>query len=132
CCAPFLIHNRHRELRACVAVIWPAAGDGLRLRVEAEGIWPVLVKVTETRGFPTTKGVVSNRHRNWNIDADHSDIDLGCEVTGGSAIRGENSNTIAILVFSWELFCLFHSIIAYTRYYLTIYLIYISFHLLLN
>src|SRR5699024_7123194 len=32
-----------------------------------------------------------------------------CGVTGGSAIRGDHSNTIAILVFCWELYRLFQS-----------------------
>src|SRR5882724_10426648 len=68
------LHRRDRELRALLDAGRPARGDGLGLGVEADRIRTMLVEIAEARLLPAAKGVVSDRHRDRHVDADHADI----------------------------------------------------------
>ena len=48
--------------------------------------------------FPTAKGVIGQRHRNWHVDAYHAHIDAVRKVTRGVAITGENGGAVTIFV----------------------------------
>ncbi len=78
--------------------IWPTLGDGLDLGPELHAFHAVLVGVTKGRAFPAAKAVISNRHGDRYVNADHADIDARGEFTGGVAIAGEDRDAIAILV----------------------------------
>src|SRR5699024_11127223 len=106
---PLLVHHWHRKLRSGILFIWPATGDGLGLRVEAEGIRSVLVEVTKPRSLPPAKGVVRDWHGNWHVDSYHSYVDRGCEVTGSAAVGCKDGYAIAVLMFSGKLHCFFQS-----------------------
>src|SRR5699024_3641852 len=103
CCFPSLIHHRHGELWTGIAIIRPTAGDRLGLGVEAEGVWSMLVQVTETRGLPTAEGVVSNWHWDRHVDANHADVDLGCKIPCRSIVRRKDCHSVAVLVFGRKL-----------------------------
>src|ERR1700737_5533274 len=82
-CISALVHGRNRELRALLDAGRPARGDGLGLGVEADRIRAVLVQIAEAGLLPAAEGVVRDRHRDRHVDADHTDIDLGCEIALG-------------------------------------------------
>ena len=46
----------------------------------------------------TPEGVVGDRHRDGDVDADHARVDAGGEVSGGVAVAGEIRNTVAVFV----------------------------------
>ena len=58
----------------------------------------MLVEIAKHRFFPTAKGVIGQRHRNWHVDADHAHIDAVRKVTRGVAITGENGGAVTIFV----------------------------------
>src|ERR1041385_1114652 len=53
--APASLHRRDDELGAFLGACRPARGDGLRLRVEADRVRPVLVQVAEAGALPAAE-----------------------------------------------------------------------------
>src|SRR5262249_30953461 len=94
-----LVHRRNRELRALLDAGRPARGHRLGLGVEADRIRTVLVEIAEAGLLPAAKGVIGDRYRDWDVDADHADVDPGREIARGVAVAGEDRNTIAVVVF---------------------------------
>src|SRR5437899_139046 len=90
-----LLHRRDRELRALLDAGRPARGHRLGLGVEADRIRAVLVEIAEAGFLPAAEGVIGDRHRDWHVDADHADIDLGREIARGVAVAGEDRDPIA-------------------------------------
>src|SRR5690349_7440278 len=72
---PYSVHRRDRELRAVLDTGRPARGDRLGLGIEAYRVRSVLIEIAEARALPAAERVVSDRHRNRHVDADHADID---------------------------------------------------------
>src|SRR5260370_36739276 len=93
-----LVHRRYRELRAFLDAGRPALGDGFGLGVEADRIRAVLVEIAEAGLLPAAEGVIRDRHRDRNVDADHADIDLGGEIARGVAVAAEDRNAVAVVV----------------------------------
>src|SRR3954468_1227395 len=92
------IHRRDRELLALLDAGRPARGDGLGLGVEADGIRAMLVEIAEAGFLPAAESVVSDRHRDRHVDADHADIDAGGKIARGVAVAGEDRNPVAVVV----------------------------------
>src|SRR5690349_6085374 len=97
------LHCRDNELGTLLETRGPARGHGFGSGIEAYSIRPVLVEVTKDGPLPATEGVVGERHRNWHVDADHADVDLGGEVTRSIAIARKDRYTVAVLVVVGEL-----------------------------
>src|ERR1700721_1667616 len=76
----------------------PALGDGLDAREESHALRAVLVEVAARRPLPAAERVIGARHRNGNVDSDHSDVHPARELAGGIAVAGEDRDTVAILV----------------------------------
>src|ERR1700726_1289247 len=82
----------------------PALGDGLDAREESHALRAVLVQVAERRPLPAAERVIGERHRNGNVDSDHSDFHPARELAGRIAVAGKDRDTIATLVIrgKWE------------------------------
>ena len=76
----------------------PALGDCFGFRVEANAFHTMLVYITESRAFPTAKGMIGHRNRYRYINADHADIHLRSKFARCQTIAGEQCHAIAILV----------------------------------
>src|ERR1700749_3092308 len=63
---------------------------GLDLRPEPDTFGAVLVRVAECRALPAAEGVIGERHRNRDVDADHADIDIRREVARRIAVARED------------------------------------------
>ncbi|MNP13216.1 hypothetical protein D3C76_1054870 [compost metagenome] len=88
----------------------PALGDRLAAGVEAHTIRTVGMQVAEQRTLPATKAVVSHRHRQRYVDADHADFDLVAEQARRFTVTGEDAGAVAILVIVDQLHRLFQAI----------------------
>src|ERR1700691_3504778 len=74
---PALTVNREAEVDAAVTRVEPARGDYLAAGVEVDAFGAVHVRVTEQRGLPAAERVISHRHRDRHVHADHADLGLG-------------------------------------------------------
>src|SRR5580692_8141882 len=92
------VHGRDRKLRALLDAGRPARGHRLGLGVEADRVGAVLIEIAEAGLLPATEGVIGDRHRDRNVDADHADIDLGGEIARRVAVAGEDRNAIAVIM----------------------------------
>src|SRR5215475_14547870 len=90
------LHRRDDELGALLDAGRPARRHGLGLGVKADRIRPVLVEVAEAGALPAAEGVIGERHRNGEVDADHADVDPAGEVARGVAVAGEDGDAVAV------------------------------------
>ena len=74
------------QVDSAVARVEPARRDGLAAGIEVNALNTVRFCVAEERVLETTKRVVSNRHRDRNVDADHSDLDFILKASSGSTV----------------------------------------------
>src|SRR5664279_482843 len=91
-----LLVLREAQVQSAVAGVEPAGGDDLVAGVEVEALGAVGVGVPEKRGLPAAEGVITDRHRNRHVDADHADLDLILVSAGGPAVVGEDRGAVAI------------------------------------
>src|SRR3954454_2890255 len=92
------LHRRDHELRAFLDGAPPPRGHGFGLGVEAHRVGPMLVEIAEAGALPAAEGIVSDRHRDGHVHADHADIDLGGEVARRVPIAGVDSDAVAVFV----------------------------------
>ncbi len=67
-------------------------------RRRAHTLWAMHVMVAEQRCLPAAERVERHGHRNWDINADHADLDLVGELPGGVTISRKDRSAIAELV----------------------------------
>src|SRR5580692_3627598 len=91
-------HRRDDEFGAFLGARRPARGHRLGLGIEADRIRAVLIEVAEAGAFPAAEGVVGERHRDREIDADHADLDAVGEIARGVAVAGEDGNAVAVFM----------------------------------
>ena len=72
----------------------PARGDGLLAGEELHTVHAVGVAVAEQRGFQPPSCRYAIRDRDGRVDADHSDLDLVLEPSGGAAVVGEDGGPL--------------------------------------
>src|SRR3546814_17267076 len=92
-------HSPHRRddegVRPVAAAIGPALGDLFQSGPELQPFGAVLVGVTEARTLPPAEAMVGDRHGNRHVDADHADIDAGCELARGMAVASDRKSVVA-------------------------------------
>jgi hypothetical protein len=58
----------------------------------------MLIEIAKPRALPTAERMISDRHGNRNIDADHADIHTSSKITRGITIACENSDSVAVFM----------------------------------
>src|SRR5215204_4690548 len=106
-------HRRDMERFLMVAggrSIRPALRDGLGLGPEADALHPVLIDVAEARTLPAAEGVIGDRHRDRDIDPNHSDIDPGREFPRGMTVSRKDGDSVAVRMLAWKTDCFFEAV----------------------
>jgi len=76
----------------------PERGNGFEFSVKLEGLFTVKVLVTPETASSTSETEHWKWHRDWNVDADLTDIDFVCEFPGGGTVVSENSRSVSVRV----------------------------------
>ena len=87
----------------------PSLGDRLAPGVIAHTVRAVGMQVAEQGTFPAAEAVVSHRHRQRDVDADHADFYFVAKQPRGLAIAGEDAGAVAVFVFVDQLHGLFEA-----------------------
>ncbi len=79
-----------------MARVEPPAGDDLFPGEEIEARESVRLGVAKQRLFEPAEGVVRNGHGDWDVDADHPDLDLVFEASSRTTVIGEDRRPVAV------------------------------------
>src|SRR4029077_1714663 len=91
-------HGGHYEFGTSSNAGRPAARDRFQPGIEANTFRAVHVVVAEDRRFPSTERMECHRHRDRNVDPDHTNPDLVRKFPGRIAIAREDRRAVAELV----------------------------------
>src|SRR6185369_17288627 len=95
---PGLLRRRHHEFGARANARRPALRHRFLPCIEADAFRSINMMVSEKRRLPAAEAVEGHRHRNGDVDADHSDLHALDEIARGVAVAGEDRRAVAELV----------------------------------